>query len=85
MRRGFAPLCPDLLVELASPGDEGVRGMGALRQKMGAYRAAYQIATNGCLRGVGAMISILIESFPVLARSPVTASFTTREFSNAWV
>jgi Uma2 family endonuclease len=38
-RRGFAPLCPDLVVELASPGDEGVRGVSALRQKMAAYRA----------------------------------------------
>lgn len=34
MRRGFAPLYPDLVVELASPGDEGVRGVSALRQKM---------------------------------------------------
>jgi Uma2 family endonuclease len=38
-RRGFAPLCPDLVVELASPGDEGPRGVSALRQKMAAYRA----------------------------------------------
>lgn len=38
-RRGFAPLCPDLVVELASPSDEGVRGVSALRQKMAAYRA----------------------------------------------
>jgi Uma2 family endonuclease len=37
--RGFAPLCPDLVVELASPGDEGARGVSALRQKMAAYRA----------------------------------------------
>ena len=29
-RRGFAPLCPDLVVELASPGDEGPRGLGAM-------------------------------------------------------
>jgi Uma2 family endonuclease len=33
-RRGFAPLCPDLVVELASP-----RGVSALRQKMAAYQA----------------------------------------------
>ena len=40
-RRGFAPLCPDLVVELASPsvagGSEGVEGplgLTALRQKM---------------------------------------------------
>ena len=38
-RRGFAPLCPDLVVELASPGDEGPRGVSALHQKMEAYRA----------------------------------------------
>ncbi|WP_216905530.1 Uma2 family endonuclease [Synechococcus sp. CCY 0621] len=38
-RRGFAPLCPDLVVELASPSDEGPRGLSALRQKMGAYQA----------------------------------------------
>ncbi len=30
-RRGFAPLCPDLVVELASPSDEGPRGVSALR------------------------------------------------------
>ena len=38
-RRGFAPLCPDLLVELASPSDEGHRGITALRRKMAAYQA----------------------------------------------
>ncbi|MCS5698643.1 Uma2 family endonuclease [Cyanobium sp. FGCU-52] len=38
-RRGFAPLCPDLVVELASPGDEGPRGVSALRHKMAAYQA----------------------------------------------
>ncbi len=38
-RRGFAPLCPDLVVELASPIDEGPRGVSALRQKMAAYQA----------------------------------------------
>ncbi|MFM7513650.1 MAG: Uma2 family endonuclease, partial [Cyanobium sp.] len=37
-RRGFAPLCPDLVVELASPSDEGPRGLGALRRKMAAYQ-----------------------------------------------
>jgi len=37
-RRGFAPLCPDLVVELASPSDEGPRGLSALRQKMAAYQ-----------------------------------------------
>ena len=38
-RRGFAPLCPDLVVELASPSDEGHRGLTALRHKMAAYQA----------------------------------------------
>lgn len=38
-RRGFAPLCPDLVVELASPRDEGPRGLTALRNKMTAYQA----------------------------------------------
>ena len=38
-RRGFAPLCPDLVVELVSPCDAGPRGGKALRQKMAAYRA----------------------------------------------
>jgi len=38
-RSGFAPLCPDLVVELASPSDEGPRGLTALRHKMGAYQA----------------------------------------------
>jgi Uma2 family endonuclease len=37
-RRGFAPICPDLVVELASPSDEGPRGLTALRQKMAAYQ-----------------------------------------------
>jgi Uma2 family endonuclease len=38
-RRSFAPLCPDLVVELASPTDEGPRGISALREKMAAYQA----------------------------------------------
>jgi len=38
-RRGFAPLCPDLVVELASPGDEGPRALPSLRSKMAAYQA----------------------------------------------
>ena len=37
-RRCFAPLCPDLVVELASPSDEGPRGLIALREKMAAYQ-----------------------------------------------
>ena len=37
-RRSFAPLCPDLVVELASPSDEGPRGVSALREKMAAYQ-----------------------------------------------
>ena len=38
-RRGFAPLCPDLVVELASPIDEGARSLNPLRRKMAAYQA----------------------------------------------
>jgi Uma2 family endonuclease len=38
-RRGFPPLCPDLVVELVSPSDEGPRGSEALRRKMVAYLA----------------------------------------------
>jgi len=38
-RRGFAPLCPDLVVELASPSDQAPRGLTALRRKMAAYQA----------------------------------------------
>jgi len=38
-RSGFAPLCPDLVVELASPSDQGPRGVAALRRKMAAYQA----------------------------------------------
>ena len=42
-RRTFAPLCPDLVVEIAStsgasPSDEGPRGLTALRQKMAGYQ-----------------------------------------------
>ncbi|MEB3199422.1 MAG: Uma2 family endonuclease [Synechococcaceae cyanobacterium] len=38
-RRGFPPLCPDLVVELASPSDEGPRGISALRRKLDLYQA----------------------------------------------
>jgi Uma2 family endonuclease len=43
-RRGFPPLCPDLVVELAStsgarPSDQGPRGAEALRRKMDLYQA----------------------------------------------
>ncbi|WP_311134333.1 Uma2 family endonuclease [Synechococcus sp. CS-1332] len=38
-RLSFPPFCPDLLVELANPGDEGPRGLTALRRKMAAYHA----------------------------------------------
>ena len=38
-RRGFPPLCPDLMVELASATDEGPRGLTALRRKMETYQA----------------------------------------------
>ena len=37
-RRGFAPLCPDLVVELASPSDENSHGVAALRRKMADYQ-----------------------------------------------
>lgn len=37
-RRSFPPLCPDLVVELASPSDEGPRGVSALRRKMTSYQ-----------------------------------------------
>ena len=36
-KRGFPPLCPDLVVELASSSDQGARGISALRQKMRSY------------------------------------------------
>ncbi|CAK6686989.1 Uma2 family endonuclease [Synechococcus sp. CBW1107] len=38
-RRSFPPLCPDLVVELASLSDEGPRGLTALRRKMAAYQS----------------------------------------------
>ena len=38
-RRGFPPLCPDLVVELVSPSDQGARGSEALRRKMASYLA----------------------------------------------
>jgi len=38
-RRRFPPLCPDLVVELASPSDDGPRGVGSLRRKMELYQA----------------------------------------------
>jgi Uma2 family endonuclease len=44
-RRGFPSLCPDLVVELASPSDEGQRGVTFLRRKMGLYQ------TNGAQLG----------------------------------
>lgn len=45
--RGFAPLCPDLVVDLVGPsvaagfseGVEGPRGLNALRRKMAAYQS----------------------------------------------
>jgi Uma2 family endonuclease len=37
-QRSFAPLCPDVVIELASPSDEGPRGASALRRKMELYR-----------------------------------------------
>lgn len=44
-RRSFAPLCPDLVVELASSSDDGARGVAALRRKMERYQ------TNGARLG----------------------------------
>jgi Uma2 family endonuclease len=38
-RRRFPPLCPDLVIELASPSDEGPRGVTALRRKMALYQS----------------------------------------------
>ena len=38
-RRGFPPLCPDLVLEMASASDEGPRGVSALRRKMDQYQA----------------------------------------------
>ena len=38
-RRGFPPLCPDLVIELVSASDEGPRGEAALRRKMATYLA----------------------------------------------
>ena len=38
-RRTFPPLCPDLVIELASASDAGHRGAAALRRKMALYQA----------------------------------------------
>ena len=38
-RRTFPPLCPDLVIELASTSDAGSRGAEALRRKMALYQA----------------------------------------------
>ena len=38
-RRTFPPLCPDLVIELASASDAGPRGSEALRRKMAIYQA----------------------------------------------
>ena len=38
-RRGFPPLCPDLVIELVSPSDEGPRGVTSLRRKLAQYQA----------------------------------------------
>ncbi len=35
-RSGFTPHCPDVVAELASPSDEGPRGLTSLRRKMAA-------------------------------------------------
>jgi Uma2 family endonuclease len=44
-RRTFPPLCPDLVIELASASDAGPRGAEALRRKMALYQ------TNGAQLG----------------------------------
>lgn len=46
-RRGFPPLCPDLVAEMASPSDEGPRGVTSPRRKVGLYQA--NGAQLGCL------------------------------------
>ena len=38
-RRTFLPLCPDLVIELASASDAGPRGSEALRRTMALYQA----------------------------------------------
>jgi len=38
-RRTFPPLCPELVIELASASDAGPRGAEALRRKMALYQA----------------------------------------------
>lgn len=38
-RRGFPPLCPDLVIELASASEEGPSCAAALRRKMATYQA----------------------------------------------
>jgi Uma2 family endonuclease len=38
-RRRFPPLCPDLVIELASPSDESPRGVTALRRKMALFQS----------------------------------------------
>ena len=38
-RRGFPPLCPDLVVELAGSSEEGPRGVSDLRRKIDTYQA----------------------------------------------
>lgn len=38
-RQGVAPICPDLVVELAGASDGGPRGLEALRRKMALHQA----------------------------------------------
>ena len=64
-RRGFAPLCPDLVVELASPSDEGPRGLTALRQKMAAYQR-----NGACLGWLLIPAERAVEIWEPLADSP---------------
>ena len=64
-RRGFAPLCPDLVIELASPSDEGPRGLTALRQKMAAYQR-----NGACLGWLLIPADQAVEIWELLADSP---------------
>ena len=52
-RRGFAPLCPDLVIELASPSDEGPRGLTALRQKWPPTSATAPASAGCCFQRSG--------------------------------
>jgi hypothetical protein len=50
------PLCPDLVIELASPSVEAPRGVTALRSKMGQYQA--NRATLGTMQSLVVLVSV---------------------------